>query len=140
MAFPFVHCRVCFYSAISCCGEASRGVSDGLAVAVRRSRWHLDHRRFRQLQGRSGVIPNLLGQRHVTVQLLAVARHNSVNAALPLRRVKLLREHLLEHVQGDRRGGGSPRRRAEQRGNGFLLIDHHFGTELPARRPSLRLS
>lgn len=74
----------------------------------RRSRWHLDHRRFRQLQGRSGVIPNLLGQRHVTVQLLAVARHNSVNAALPLRRVKLLREHLLEHVQGDRRGGGSP--------------------------------
>ncbi len=23
-----------------------------------------------------------------------------------------------------------PRRRAEQRGNGFLLIDHHFGTEL----------
>ncbi len=31
---PFVHCRVCFYSAISCCGEASRGVSDGLAVAV----------------------------------------------------------------------------------------------------------
>ncbi|SSL80864.1 Uncharacterised protein [Klebsiella pneumoniae] len=53
-----------------------------------------------------------------------------MNAALPVRRVKLLREHLLEHVQGDRRGGGSPRRSAEQRGNGFLLIDHHFGTEL----------
>lgn len=34
MVFPFVHCRVCFYSAISCCGEASRGVSAGLAVAV----------------------------------------------------------------------------------------------------------
>ena len=26
--------RMCFYSAISCCGEASRGGSAGLAVAV----------------------------------------------------------------------------------------------------------
>lgn len=73
-----------------------------------RSRWHLDHRRFRQLQGRGGIIPNLLGQRHVAVQLLAVARHDLVDTGLPLRRVKLRREHLLEHIEGDRRSGGSP--------------------------------
>ncbi len=67
MVFPLFTVEFA-YSAISCCGEASRGVSAS-GGRGRRSRWHLDHRRFRQLQGRSGVIPNLLGQRHVTVQL-----------------------------------------------------------------------
>ncbi len=140
MVFPLFTVEFAFTAPYRAAARPSRGVSAGLAVAVGAAAGIWITGGFVRLQGRSGVIPNLLGQRHVTVQLLAVARHNSVNAALPPGELNCLREHLLEHVQGDRRGGGSPRRSAEQRGNGFLLIDHHFGTELPARRPSLRLS
>lgn len=51
----------------------------------RRGGVHLNHRRFGQLQRRRGVIPNLLGQRDVAVQLLTVARDDIVNTALPFR-------------------------------------------------------
>ncbi len=108
MVFPLFTVEFAFTAPYRAAAEASRGVSAGLAVAVGAAAGIWITGGFVSCRVAAVSIPNLLGQRHVTVQLLAVARHNSVNAALPLRRVKLLREHLLEHVQGDRRGGGSP--------------------------------
>lgn len=67
MVFPFVHC---LDASLQRHIVLRRGLARRLCRFGGRGRrrlWHLNDRRLGQLQRRGGVIPNLLGQRHVAV-------------------------------------------------------------------------